>query len=171
MTDWSVVVRDAKVRLAELDAERENLLGVVRHAEALAGIVPAHGKPAGLGLTEAAKSRPASRARAAPMMAPTREAVHAILSEVGRPVETRELLPMVRSRGVEVGGKDPVATLSARLSNSTDFQNRRGIGWWFADRRYPGEIGFDEAEGKLVEGQPSASPTAQGREAVPGGGT
>lgn len=153
--DWSDVVRDAKERLAQIEAEREHLLGVVRHAEALTGMSPR-------GETGGRRQASAQAARSAPAMSPTREAVLAILKERGAPIETRDLLPLVRERGVQVGGKDPIATLSARLSNSDEFKTRRGVGWWFSGQPYPGDLSSNEAEGQSVEGQPSASNSNQG---------
>jgi hypothetical protein len=41
-----------------------------------------------------------------------------ILRDCGHPLPTRELLPMIVNRGIEVGGKSPIATLSARLSGA-----------------------------------------------------
>lgn len=40
-----------------------------------------------------------------------------IIREASRPIATRDLLPLVEAHGIEIGGKDPVATLSARLGN------------------------------------------------------
>lgn len=92
-------------------------------------------------------------------MEATREAVSKILTEWAEPLETRDLVPLVKEQGVEIGGKDDVATLSARLSNSPEhFKRHKGSGWWFADRALPGGLTeFEEAEGQLVEAQPSAS--------------
>ena len=40
-----------------------------------------------------------------------------IIREANRPMSTRELAPLVEAHGVEIGGRDKVATLSARLGN------------------------------------------------------
>ena len=151
MIDYKKLANDARSRLKEIDREREHLMGLVRHLEALAGDVQL--PPATM------PHRPTyikSGKRKAPTMAPTRDAARSILEEVGKPIETRDLLPLIRERGVEVGGKDPVATLSARLSNSSEFVVRRGVGWWFSDQSFPGEE-FEEAESYTVEGDTSAS--------------
>ena len=42
---------------------------------------------------------------------------------------TRELLPLVLARGIEVGGKDAVATLSARISKKGAVELVNGK-WW-----------------------------------------
>jgi hypothetical protein len=70
-------------------------------------------------MTDAAKAdapeRKISRSRGG-AGADTLRAVTEILEERGQSMSTRDLLPLVRAKGVEVGGKDPVATLSARIS-------------------------------------------------------
>lgn len=55
----------------------------------------------------------------------TVRAVVTILQERG-PMPTRELLPLVLAQGIEVGGQDPVATLSARISGKGRVQTREG---------------------------------------------
>ena len=87
----------------------------------------------------------------------TRDAVRLILQRNERPTHIRELLTEVLKQGIEVGGKDPIATLSARLSNSPEFRVKRGVGWWFS--HIPADE-FDEAEGQGVESAPSASNTS-----------
>jgi hypothetical protein len=63
------------------------------------------------------------RAKAAPRQAARRgagaETVAAALEIVrdSGPQHTRDLLPLITSRGIHVGGKSPIATLSARLSS------------------------------------------------------
>lgn len=52
-----------------------------------------------------------------------------IIRERGRPVGTRDLLAELERRGVEVGGKDPFSTLSARLTRAPTLVGTRGIGW------------------------------------------
>jgi len=47
----------------------------------------------------------------------TAEIAVTILREAGNPMSTRDLVPLVEAHEIEIGGKDPVATLSARLSN------------------------------------------------------
>lgn len=71
-------------------------------------------------------------------LSPTRREAAAVLNSLGRPVKTAELLPLLRQRGVSIEGKNPLATLSARMSNSRDFQSLGPLGWWFRDRDIPG---------------------------------
>ena len=75
--------------------------------------------------------QPVARVRARPKRgkrgvgADTVSAAVEIISERG-PLGTRELLPFVLARGIEVGGRDAVATLSARLSNKDDLVMHHG---------------------------------------------
>ena len=75
-------------------------------------------------------------------------------------MQTRDLVPLVRAKGIEVGGKDAVATLSARLSNSAEFRMIRGRGWWFKDEPTPGlqdlhiDLDFEAADASPEEASP-----------------
>lgn len=62
----------------------------------------------------------------------TLRAVGEILRERNTPMSTRELLPLVRAKGIEVGGKDALATLSARLSQKGVVTVKDGK-WWFIE--------------------------------------
>lgn len=62
-------------------------------------------------------------------MEETEEKVAQLLSELKRPVPTRELVMFLAERGYEVGGQEPVSTLSARLSRSQRFVSDRKYGW------------------------------------------
>jgi hypothetical protein len=53
-----------------------------------------------------------------------------------RPLPLRALYEQLAPE-VEIGGKDPLATLSARLSNSGEFVSHRGLGWWPKDTPLP----------------------------------
>ncbi len=48
------------------------------------------------------------------------------------PLPTRDLLPLIRAKGIEVGGNDPVATLSARISNRSSLESHHGK-WRFRE--------------------------------------
>jgi hypothetical protein len=61
--------------------------------------------------------------------ADTINAAEDIVRQLG-PLSTRDLLPHVLARGIDVGGRDPVATLSARLSGRGDLLNYAGK-WYF----------------------------------------
>lgn len=64
--------------------------------------------------------------------AQTLDAVVQILRERGMPMSTRDLLPSVLARGIEVGGKDPIATLSARISSKGIVRLNHGK-WWLVN--------------------------------------
>lgn len=51
------------------------------------------------------------------------------LRAAGKPLQTRDLLVALEAAGVEVGGKDPASTLSARLSRADGLENVRPYGW------------------------------------------
>lgn len=62
----------------------------------------------------------------------TLNAVIEILKDRGVPLSTRDLLPLVRAKGIEVGGKDALATLSARISQKGKIAVSGGK-WWFIE--------------------------------------
>lgn len=147
--DYAKFIQDAKARRQELLDEVEKLDVMIDLASMLAG-------------QTARDTKPVLQKRSS-AGTPTREAVTAILRERGKPCETRELLPMIRARGVEVGGKDPIATLSARLSNAPEFQVHRGIGWWFANEPLPSRRPlFEEAAEPSPKETSAASNASQG---------
>ncbi len=84
-----------------------------------------------------ARKEGTSQRSAGEAMTATYEATERALNEHGAPIPLGDLLAIVRAAGVEVGGKNPNATLSARLSNSDKFTSHRGLGWWFSDRPVP----------------------------------
>lgn len=47
----------------------------------------------------------------------TAKIAESIVREAGRAMSTRDLVPLVEAHNIEIGGKDKVATLSARLGN------------------------------------------------------
>jgi hypothetical protein len=63
--------------------------------------------------------------------AQTIDAAEALIRERG-PMTTREMLPLIRAKGIEVGGNDAVATLSARISHKGDLVTYHGK-WFFKD--------------------------------------
>jgi hypothetical protein len=105
-------------------------------------------------------------------LAVTEEAVVNILRDAGNPISTADLRPLLQERGIEVGGKDPNSTLSARLSRAPLLYNHRGRGWWVKELA-DGEDVLADTPSATVEHQGDSlmKPPAEGREAVPGGGT
>lgn len=150
--DYATVAQQMRDRLTVLDEERAQLLRGIEAVDALAKIGPP--------VRSASDRKNERAARPSLAMQPTRNAVQAILEEAGRPIETRALVPLVKQRGIEIGGKDEIATLSARLSSSPMFTVRRGIGWWFEGRPIPGDrqntSSSEEAEGGTLLRAPSA---------------
>lgn len=59
----------------------------------------------------------------------TEAAAAAIIREAGGIVPTRRMLEELLRRGVEVGGKNPQATLNARLSRAPSLVYERPYGW------------------------------------------
>lgn len=150
--DYAKTYAEAEAEEASLLLRLEHVRAIKASAAALAGAAP---KAAAEPVLHVKPRRTSS------VMNPTRVAVAELLEEAGGPLETRDLLPKVRERGIDVGGKDPVATLSARLSNSDQFKNRRGVGWWFSDRPLPQGghlLGSDsEATANDLGGLPAAA--------------
>lgn len=130
-----------KARLAELDAERGPLVAVIAAAERYEGVI---GKT--IFSTPNVTMRERGVGRAAPIMAATEEAVGKILNMVGEPQGTAVLVEVLKqNEALGLGAVNAGNVLSARLSNSKKFVGRRGRGWWFADRPWPGEEEKDEA--------------------------
>ncbi len=57
------------------------------------------------------------------------QAAKEILRETGQSLPTRQILKRLEERGIQVGGRDPVANLSGFLSRDDDFTNSRATGW------------------------------------------
>lgn len=101
--------------------------------------------------------------------AKTEEAAVAVLLEAREPMFTRDMIGPLNSRGVEIGGRDPVATLHVRLSRSSKLKFDRQFGWRLAEPRQ--EIG---TAGPLPVEQPAVSDlsiTSSHVEPLAGGGT
>lgn len=97
----------------------------------------------------------------------TEQAVIKIIEREGRPVPTRELLPALAALGVDVGGKEPSSTLSARLSRSNLVENVRPYGWRLKEPRQT-----DGATDTSPDAAMSVTPTTdRHREGDAGGGT
>lgn len=157
--NYQRIANDAKVRRDELLGELRNLENLIATATELARL--SRQPPAGPHTASAAVSEKGSRQGSKAKL--SREIAAQILREQGAPMRTADLLPILRHRGIEVGGKDPVATLAARLSNSKMFKSRRRIGWWFADEPLPAAYAiFEESEGDPAKQPPSDSHDGKG---------
>ena len=135
-----------RARLAEIDAEREPLLALIRAAEAYEGVV---GKSlfANGSRSVRQKQGDTSNGRSAPIMAATIKAVTEVLELMG-PLGTSDLLKLLADKPeLNLPPKNPINVLSARLSNSEKFESQRGVGWWFKDRPWPSRfVPVDRAE-------------------------
>ena len=92
--DYSKIVAEAQARRDELQLEMHALDDLIASASQLA-------KLDNRGLTVSVK------ARVVPAISPTRKFTAQILRERGGPTKSADLLPLLRDRGVEVGGKTP----------------------------------------------------------------
>src|SRR5690242_8845432 len=88
----------------------------------------------------------------------TVEAAAEILRDRG-PLSTRDLVPMIEARGIEIGGKSNIATLSARLSGG------KGVIELIAGKWRLVENGEMSGEGTDPEQDESADDTVRGRSA------
>lgn len=61
------------------------------------------------------------------------QAVVSILRDAGKPIRTRDLLPMLEARGINIGGENPVTNLSGFLSRSPELEANRALGWHLVD--------------------------------------
>lgn len=109
------------------------------------------------------------------------EAAKQFIAGRNYPTPTTEILEALVAQGIEVGGEVPRNSLSSLLSRSEEFKAHGRSGWTLV------VLGGDDGEKKLADDAnpevetPSAyverwsdqpaEPPAQGREAVPGGGT
>ena len=118
-------------------------------------------------------SRPLASGAAAAILGVAKE----ILAGRTEPTPTQEIMEALGERGVHVGGSVPKNSVSSNLSKSEDFISHGRSGWTLVNG-YDAEKTGDESS----HGQPSPAlseprtdhpwqPRAQGREAVPGGGT
>lgn len=148
--NYDRIVSDAEARRKGLLTELAALDKFIASARELARFMRSHSPDE----SDETQSKPRSRGG---VTNPTKEAVSRILRDRGCPMKTSVLLPLVLKSGVDVGGKDPVATLSARLSNADEFVNDRSVGWWFSDEPLPSQATiFEEPEAESLAGTPAS---------------
>lgn len=103
-----------------------------------------------------------------------------ILAGRSSPTPTREILKRLVDRDVEIGGTSPQNALSSILSKSPEFIPHGRSGWTLAVQDGHETEKVDDADpspdtsSTLFQDRPSQPvdhQPAQGREAVPGGGT
>ena len=152
------IVSAARSQLKALDAKRDKLLKIIELAESLDDITEPVASTTKKGQERTPKVRQPS-----PVTVRTREAVRSHLEECGTPVRLRELLAEMRRRDIPVDGKNPAATLAARLSNAKEFRSVPNLGWWFKDKPVPGSLSvFEESEGGPATETPSGSNSDKG---------
>jgi hypothetical protein len=135
-------VEELQAEIAALDERRrvvKSLLDAMRAYESVSG--------AGHKVNGAV---PQTKRRRAPTMNETAAVAADLMEEVQGPVPTTQVVEEMRRRGLEVPAKNTNNVISARLSNNPKFQGRRGHGYWFADRPWPG----DDFDALLLEDQP-----------------
>lgn len=91
------------------------------------------------------------------------------ICERQKPMRTPDILACAVDEGIADPDTKPT-NLASSLSRddrlvSIQFEGERH--WWLAGTPPPGGLGFDEAEGQSVEGQPSASNANQGGSEMP----
>ncbi len=99
----------------------------------------------------------------------TEQAAIAALKEAGKPISTEEMAQRLLEKGVDISGRDPIATLYARLRRARALDYDRQLGWRLAEPRQ--EIG---TAGPLPVEQPAVSDlsnTSSHVEPLAGGGT
>ena len=71
---------------------------------------------------------------------------------------SRELLPIVLAKGISVGGKSQLGTLSARISQKGVVESKDNK-WWFIDGSEPATAPTleDQAVDTLTQDQPAVS--------------
>ena len=85
-------------------------------------------------------------------------AAEVILRERGEPTTGAELMAALPSKGVTIGGKNPVVNFTSAMSKSGKFDSYRkngGYYWWFKQERPPAE--WFEASDLPFDKRPDAS--------------
>lgn len=106
--------------------------------------------------------------RPAPVMEATENAISNLLEMMEEPLSTGQLLEFLGTENeLNLPEQNPLNVLSARLSNSTKFVGRRGKGWWFADRPWPGDVNDSTPDGAessepLDGSDPASDPDGDG---------
>ena len=64
------------------------------------------------------------------------DAVNDLLDQIDRPLQRTPLFEALEARGIVIDGKEPLNTLSARMTRMENVTNIRGHGFWRKDRPY-----------------------------------
>lgn len=98
--------------------------------------------------------------RAVSIVNETAEVAESVIERLGRPTHIGELHRELAAAGLEIGGKNPNSTLSARLSQSGRFVAVSGKGWWIRGRPLPGLALPIEPEGEGLDAVKASSPSS-----------
>lgn len=118
------LVSEAKHRLAQLDKEAQELRAFIQMAERLKGQLSGEGRVRPAYIQMVPSIRRDRKPSQSGIVYETANFVRTYMRENGDGLKTRELLPIVEAAGIEVGGQNPIATLSARLGTSQMFERR-----------------------------------------------
>lgn len=93
----------------------------------------------------------------------TLDAAAEVIRQFGS-MSTRDMLPFICAKGIDVGGKDPVATLSARLSGKGVLEVYHGKWRFIEGAESSGTTGNEEAADNPTKDQSAASLFTQAKE-------
>lgn len=86
-------------------------------------------------------------------------AVDLLMDQIDRPLQRTPLFEALEARGIVVGGKVPLNTLSARMARMDNVVNLDKLGFWRKGRPYPPASYFPEEDGAeesaIVEARPT----------------
>ena len=88
-----------------------------------------------------------------------------------RPTSTKEIMAILASENVPVGGQNPQNVVSSLLSKSPEFISHGRSGWTLVVPEGHETEKVDDADPYRGTSSTLFQPTAEGREAGPGGGT
>ena len=118
----------SRQHIAEAEAQAEKIRAYLELA-AVYGAIPTATHAPLRAFVGSAASRGGPREAGVGISHQATNAVVERLKDLGRPTHTRELLKYVETKGMHIGGKDPVANLSGFLSRSGLLVSSRMNGW------------------------------------------
>jgi hypothetical protein len=123
----------------ELDKEIAELGEKLQAATALRDAMRAYEAVSGRVVKKTGNVVIARRLGQSPMSG-TQQVAKELMETTNAPVATADVLNEMLKRGMAIPiGPNAQNIISARLSNSPLFKGRRGHGYWFADRPWPGD--------------------------------
>lgn len=132
----------AKADVTRMDSELNRLRGQIANLQSRVAKAQAYIEMAAIYEVDETPTDGA-RARGGVSATAVRLAVEMII-ERGAPMHTREILRELASRGVSIGGNNPVANLSGFLSRADELRNSRADGWGLAQWGAPADEEKDE---------------------------